>query len=44
MIKAFMVKVYLFHFSVRLGSIHLRNRKPRAVNSVFIAWCLREEQ
>lgn len=43
MIKAFMVKVYLFHFSVRLGSVCIRNGEPRAVNC-FIALHLGEEQ
>ena len=36
MIKAFMMKVYLFHFSVRLGSVRMRNREPGAVNSVSL--------
>lgn len=36
MIKAFTVKVYLFHFSARLGLVCIRNGEPRAVNSVSL--------
>jgi len=36
MIKAFMVKGDLFNFSVRLKSVHVRNREPRTVNSVSL--------
>lgn len=41
MIKALMLKVYLFNFSVRLGYVCIRNRGPAAANC-FIAWHLGE--
>lgn len=36
MSNAFMVHVHLFHFSVRLGSVCIRNREPRTVSSISL--------
>lgn len=39
MVKAaFMLKTYLFNFSIVMGSIYIWSRKLRAVQLCFIAW------